>query len=69
MVKRVVLDPHQELVDANYGNNSIYGPITFDKIELTTQPKNPLNPMQLKKEAEKLKEKEGGEVAEPSGPK
>ena len=59
IVKRVVLDPHQELVDANYDNNAVYGPVTFEKIETTTQRKTPPNPMQLQKEAEELKNKDG----------
>ena len=57
-VKRVVLDPHQELVDANYENNALYGPMKYDKIELTTQRNAPPNPMQLQKEAQELKKKE-----------
>jgi hypothetical protein len=36
-VKRVVLDPHKELVDANYDNNAVFGTAAFEKIEITTQ--------------------------------
>ncbi len=63
-VKRVVLDPYQELVDANYENNFLYGPMTFDKIELTTQRKPSPNPMQIQKEAEDLKKKVDEEAVE-----
>jgi len=64
IVQRVVLDPHQELVDANYDNNALYGPTTFDKIEITTQRKSPPNPMQIKNSAEELKQKENEKVEE-----
>ena len=57
-VKRVVLDPHRELVDANYNNNARFTPVSFDKIELVKQKKSPPNPMQLKKKAEELKKTE-----------
>jgi hypothetical protein len=57
-VKRVVLDPHHELVDANYDNNTQYVPTVFEKIEVTTRRKDPPNPMQAKKTAEELKQKE-----------
>ena len=63
-VKGVVLDPHQELVDADYDNNSLYCPITFEKIEITTQHKSPPNPMQTKKNAEELKKKGNEKVDE-----
>jgi hypothetical protein len=65
-VKGAVLDPHQELVDADYDNNSLYCPITFEKIEITTQRKSPPNPMQTKKNAEELKKKENEKVEEES---
>jgi hypothetical protein len=57
-VKRVVLDPHHELVDANYANNMQYVPVAFEKIEVTTQQEDPPNPMQIKKTAEEMKQKE-----------
>jgi hypothetical protein len=65
-VKRVVLDPHKELVDANYDNNAVFGPAAFEKIEITTQRKSPPNPMQTKKNAEELKKKENEKVEEES---
>ena len=65
-VKGAVLDPHQELVDADYDNNSLYCPTTFEKIEITTQRKSPPNPMQTKKNAEELKKKENEKVEEES---
>ena len=52
VIKRVVLDPHHELVDANYSNNTLFAPITFEKFEITKQRKGPPNPMQLLKDAE-----------------
>jgi hypothetical protein len=65
-VKRVVLDPHHELVDANYNNNTQYAPAIFEKIELTTPRKNPPNPMQMKKTAEEMKQKEKANEEETS---
>lgn len=59
-VKKVTLDPHRELVDANYENNVLSGPTTYEKLELTTQRKSPPNPMQLQKKAEELKKKGKG---------
>jgi len=67
-VKRAVLDPHQELVDANYDNNALYAPMTFEKVEITTQRKSPPNPMQLKKESEELKKKEAEEASDSTEP-
>ncbi|MEE8341543.1 MAG: hypothetical protein V3R52_05560, partial [Candidatus Neomarinimicrobiota bacterium] len=58
VVKRVVLDPHHELVDANYDNNARYAPMVFEKIEVEPRRKNPPNPMQVKKAAEEMKQKE-----------
>ena len=66
-VKRVVLDPHHELVDANYDNNTRYAPMIFEKIEVSAPHKNPPNPMQEKKTAEEMKQKEKeieGEVSD-----
>jgi hypothetical protein len=54
-LKRVVLDPHHELVDADYDNNAKFAPSSFEKIELTTRRKPQPNPMQLKLREEKDK--------------
>lgn len=47
------LDPHRELVDADYENNSQLVPNAYKKIELAAQHKPPPNPMQLKNKDEK----------------
>jgi hypothetical protein len=65
-VKRVVLDPHHELVDANYNNNTQYAPAIFEKIELTAPQEDPPNPMQMKKTAEEMKQKEKANEEEAS---
>ncbi len=57
-VKKIVLDPHIETVDADYNNNSIVPPTSYETIELTKQRKSPPNPMQLQNDEEELKQKE-----------
>lgn len=58
ILKRVVLDPYRELIDADYDNNVKFAPSSFDKVELTTQRKFPPNPMQLEIKEEMKKQKE-----------
>lgn len=57
-VKNIVLDPHIETLDADYNNNSISIPTTYETFELTKPQKSRPNPMQLQKEAEELNQKE-----------
>jgi hypothetical protein len=47
-LKKVVLDPHRELIDANYDNNFQFAPASYEKIELQLQSESPPNPMQIK---------------------
>ena len=37
ILKQVVFDPHWELIDANYNNNTQFAPSSYEKIELITQ--------------------------------
>lgn len=55
-VKNIVLDPHIETADSDYGNNSLATPTSYEKFELTKPRKSRPNPMQSQKEAEKLKQ-------------
>ena len=54
-LKQVVLDPHWELIDANYNNNTQFAPSSYEKVELTTQHKSPPNPMQILKKVNEMK--------------
>jgi len=62
-LKKIVLDPHRELIDANYDNNAQFAPSSFEKIELTTQRKTPPNPMQIQQGEEEAKRKKAEEEA------
>ena len=63
-LKQAVLDPHRELIDANYDNNTQFAPSSYEKVELTTQRKSPPNPMQILKKAEEMKKPAGEEGKE-----
>jgi len=54
--------------DADYNNNSFVPPTSYETIELTKQRKSPPNPMQLQKEAEKLKKKNQEEAIDSTEP-
>ena len=58
---QVRLDPHKELIDADYSNNTKFAPTAYDKIELTTQRKPSPNPMQLKMKADEMKKTDGAD--------
>jgi len=58
ILKNVVLDPYHELADANYINNSLEAPSSFEKFGIIKEHKSPPNSMQEKNKAEELKLKE-----------
>jgi len=66
ILKNVVLDPYHELADANYSNNSLIAPSSFEKFEITKSYKSTPNPMQLQNMEKESKHIEGDDTAEPS---
>jgi hypothetical protein len=57
IIKKIVLDPYIELFDTDLGNNVMFAPPVFEKVELIKEAKPAPNLMQLKKESDSKKVK------------
>ncbi len=62
IIKKVILDPHLETLDADYDNNFIYAPDAFNKIEVAAPRKSPPNLMQMLNKQEEMKPLDDEEV-------